>query len=97
MCCAPKICRQLVKLEAEAGGQFRSICSQKAFQLVMMYLYSGGQPEVIDDHSLSLQFELMDVALRFCLETLKCEITRRIKLLIKETTVAEIFPFATVS
>ncbi|CAG9534407.1 unnamed protein product [Cercopithifilaria johnstoni] len=47
--------------------------SYETFHLVMMYLYSGGQLEVMDEYSLSRQLELVQAALRFGLNTLKCE------------------------
>ncbi|KAL3982676.1 BTB/POZ domain family protein [Acanthocheilonema viteae] len=67
--------------------------SYEIFHLVMMYLYSGGQFEVIGECSLSQQMELVQAALRFGLNTLKCEVIRSIKMLIRNTTIAEIFSF----
>lgn len=63
----------------------------------MMYLYSGGQLEMMDECSLSRQMELVQAALRFGLNTLKREVIKSIKMLIHNTTIAEIFSFTMVS
>lgn len=67
------------------------------FQLLIVYLYSGGQLEVMAECSLSQQMELAQAALRFGLNTLKSEVIKSMKMLIHNTTVAEMLSFATVS
>uniref|UniRef100_A0A915PNT1 BTB domain-containing protein n=1 Tax=Setaria digitata TaxID=48799 RepID=A0A915PNT1_9BILA len=68
--------------------------SYDTFNLVMIYLYSGGQLEM-NERPLSRQMELIEAAHRFGLNTLKHEVIKSIKMLIRDATIAEIFPFAT--
>ncbi|VDN03023.1 unnamed protein product [Thelazia callipaeda] len=70
--------------------------SFQTFNLLMIYLYSGGQYGIISNQPLTQQLELIKAALRFNLSSLKNEAIRSIKILMCRETVTEAFSFAVV-